>query len=100
MEPLQPAVREELKRVHPDLTDADIDQYERLTSLRFTFDPAASPEEIKAIDIRREQLIREKMPRFADVVNVVSARAREQNPRIKNPPRIELRRGTDDSRDR
>ena len=39
MEPLHPELRRELLRVHPDLTDRDLDEYEQLTAQRFTLDP-------------------------------------------------------------
>ncbi|CAN5348942.1 hypothetical protein BH23ACI1_BH23ACI1_33090 [soil metagenome] len=42
MEPIRPDVREELKRLHPGLTDRDIDRYDELTSQRFMMDPDAS----------------------------------------------------------
>jgi hypothetical protein len=89
MEPLHPTLREELKRTYPGLTDADLDRYEQLTSLRFRIDPDASPEEIRRVDAERMQLIRAKMPRLGELENAFFARARVQQRRAKPAPRIE-----------
>jgi len=89
MEPIHPSLREELKRAHPGLTDADIDQYEALTSLRFTFDPATQQDEIRRIDEQRLQLVRAKMPHLGELENAFVARRREAARRIKPAPRIE-----------
>jgi hypothetical protein len=91
MEPIHPVLREELKRVYPRLTDADIDRYEELTSLRFTLDPATAAERIREIDAERDQLVRTTMPRLGELENAFFARARQASPRIKSPPRIEVK---------
>lgn len=91
MEPIHPSLREELKRVHPGLTDADIDRYEELTSLRSTLDPATSEEQIRQIDAQRARLVRERMPRLADLENAFFARLRQAGRRAKPPPRIEVK---------
>ena len=65
MEALHPKLRKELKRVYPQLTDADIDRYEELTSLRFTFNPATAAGKIREIDAERNRLVR-KMPRLGN----------------------------------
>jgi hypothetical protein len=95
MEPLHPALRDELKKAHPGLTDADIDQYEELTSLRFGLDPSTSAQAIREIDAQRAHLVRTKMPRLAEVRNAFTAHAREEGRRIKTPPRIEIRTPAD-----
>jgi hypothetical protein len=97
MEPLHPALREELKRAHPGLTDADIDQYEELTSLRFTLNPDAR-DEIRRLDAARMQLVRTKMPRLGDIENAFVARARAASTRIKAAPRIETIRPPDETK--
>jgi hypothetical protein len=91
MEPIHPLLRDELKRVHPGLTDADIDRYEELTSLRFTLDPTASAEEIRDIDVQRARLVQTKMPRLAELENAFAARAAQTSRRVKTPPRIEVK---------
>jgi hypothetical protein len=89
MEPIHPALREELKRAHPGLTDADIDRYEELTSLRFTLDPVGSVEEIRRLDVERMAIVRAKMPRLGELENAFFARSRAA-PRVKPAPRIEI----------
>ena len=91
MEPIHPVLREELKRAHPGLTDADIDRYQELTSLRFTFDPTTEENEIRRIDAERDRLVRTKMPRLADLENAFAARAAQSGRRLKPPPRIEVK---------
>ena len=86
MEPIHPMLREELKRAHPGLADDDIDRYEELTARRFAFDPDRNREEIRRIDIEREALMRERMPRFADVERAFVARQREASRRERTPP--------------
>ena len=84
MEPIHPALREELKRVYPRLTDADIDRYEELLSLRFTLDPEADADRV-------ERLVRTAMPRLGELENAFFARGRIAGARIKPQPRIEVR---------
>ena len=91
MEPIHPALREELKRVYPRLTDADIDRYEELLSLRFTLDPEADAERIRELDAERERLVRRAMPRLGELENAFFARGRIAGARIKPQPRIEVR---------
>ena len=90
MEPIHPALRKELKRVYPRLTDADIDRYEELTSLRFTLDPAVAAGQIREIDLERDRLVRTAMPRLGELENAFFARNRQTKPRVKIPPRIEI----------
>lgn len=90
MEPLTPAAREALKRAHPGLADADIDYYEELSARRFTLDPDRAGAEIRRLDDAADALVRDKMPRFAEVVNAALAMARRDEPRKKVPPRIEI----------
>src|SRR5438270_11241238 len=78
MEPLHPEVRAELKRVYPQLSDAIIDEYERLTSLRTSLDPQEAHDRIVAIDARRQALLREHMPDMAAVHNAMIAKRRNQ----------------------
>jgi len=98
MEAIHPKLRKELKRVYPQLTDADIDRYEELTSLRFTLNPATEASKIREIDIERDRLVSTAMPRLGELENAFFARARQASPRIKAPPRIEIK--TSDKRGR
>lgn len=66
MEPLHPELRRELLRVHPELTEAELDEYERLTALRFTLDPSVSAAAIAELDRTRAELLA-KMPHCAAV---------------------------------
>jgi hypothetical protein len=91
MEPIHPKLRKELKRVYPQLTDADIDRYEELTSLRFTLNPATAAGKIREIDTERDRLVRAAMPRLGELENAFFARARQASPRTKAPPRIEIK---------
>lgn len=91
MEPIHPKLRKELKRVYPQLTDADIDRYEELTSLRFTLNPATEAGKIREIDAERDRLVRAAMPRLGELENAFFARARQASPRIKALPRIEIK---------
>jgi hypothetical protein len=97
MEPLKPEVREELKRVHRGLTDDDIDRYEELTSLRFTLDPAEAPERIRDIDAERGAIVRERMPRFAEVENAILTRAARASREAKPEPEVRFRGPDDDT---
>ena len=91
MKPIHPTVREELKRAHPGLTDADIDRYQELTSLRFTLHPATSPEAIRAIDAERDRLLRTKMPQLGVIENAFFMRTYEATRPMTTPPRIEIK---------
>jgi hypothetical protein len=89
MEPLTPEAREQLKRAHPGLADADIDRYEDLNVRRFALDPAVAGDEMRRLDGELEALVRSKMPQFAAVVNATLANQRRYEERKKAPPRIE-----------
>jgi hypothetical protein len=67
MEPLEPEFREALKRAHPGLEDRDIDRYEELLAQRFLIEPEKAPQRIRELDREREQLLRERMPRYGEV---------------------------------
>ena len=100
MAPIHPKLRKELKRVYPQLTDADIDRYEELTSLRFTLNPATAAGKIREIDAERDRLVRAAMPRLGELENAFFARARQASPRIKAPPRIEIKPSDESGRPR
>src|SRR3954454_21575041 len=64
---MHPDLRVALKRVHPGLTDAQIDEYEALLAQRFLFDPETQQADIRNVDRRLEEVIRRYMPQFAQV---------------------------------
>ena len=97
MEPIHPKLRKELKRVYPRLTDADIDRYEELTSLRFALNPATAAGKIREIDTQRDRLVR-KMPRLGELENAFFARARQASLRTKAPLRIEIKTSDEPAR--
>lgn len=97
MQPIHPKLRKELKHVYPQLTDADIDRYDELTSLRFTFNPATAAGKIREIDAERSRLVR-KMPRLGELENAFFARARQASVRSKAPPRIEIKTNDEPAR--
>jgi hypothetical protein len=92
MEPMRPEVREELKRAHPGLTDDDIDRYEELNSLRFLVDPGEEDgRRLREIDAERERIVRERMPRLAEIENAILVRAGLASRTPKPPPDVRLR---------
>ena len=69
MEPIRPELRERILTADPT-AENDIQEYERLLSLRFTRDPdfqAPQPEALDAVDDRSERL-RELRRRLAALV--------------------------------
>jgi hypothetical protein len=91
MEPMHPELRRELLRVHPDLTDHDLDEYEQLTALRFTLDPEASGAAITELDLARSRLLA-KMPHFAAVQRAFVERRRQATDRKQaESPVVEIR---------
>lgn len=90
MQPIHPEVREELKRLYPDLTDADLDRYEALTSHRFILDPERFAGEIRRIDEERMEIVRAKMPELGAIENAFIIRRSEAARRAETPPRVEL----------
>jgi hypothetical protein len=68
MDRLKPRVREALKEAHADLTDEDIDLSEELLAKRFLIDPEADPERLREIDRQRAELLRNRMPKYREVL--------------------------------
>lgn len=91
MEPLHPDVRAELKRANPRLTDAIIDEYERLTSLRTSLDPQTAGDRIGPIDAQREALLREHMPSMASIHNAMIEKRRSQAASDVSEARVKVR---------
>ena len=67
MEPLKPSFRAALKQEHEGLTDAQIDEVERLIAERFRIDPEAEPLRIQELDRKREEILRTQMPKAQEV---------------------------------
>ena len=92
MEPLHPELRRELLRVHPELSDADLDEYETLTALRFTLDPSVSAAAIAELDRTRAALLA-KMPHYAAVQSAFIERRRNATDRTEaeaRPPAVRI----------
>ena len=90
MQPIHPEVREELKRLYPGLTDADLDRYEALTNRRLSLDAERCAGEIRRIDEERMAIVRAKMPELGAIENAFFIRRSEAARRAETPPRIEL----------
>lgn len=93
VEPLHPGLRDALKQAHPGLTDADIDRFEELTAQRFTLDPRENQIQLRALDLERNELLKQKMPQYLIVEKVFEAR-RATESRLQSVPeiRIELKK--------
>lgn len=76
MEPLDPGLRDALKRAHPALTDRDIDRYEELLARRAALDPATDREEIERLDRERAEMAKRLMPHYAEVSQAFAAQRR------------------------
>ena len=78
MQPLTPALREELLNSHPGLTPGAIDALEGLFSVRASIDATSDPEHAAAVDKQIAALI-VQMPRYREVVfGTVAVRAGEE----------------------
>jgi hypothetical protein len=73
---------------------------EELIALRFTLDPVREADQLRAVDSEREQLLRERMPRFDEVYQRVRAGARVDRPSTEVPYTVEAKGyGPDDDDD-
>ena len=99
MTPLKPELRQALKDAHPGLTDEVIDEYEKLTAMRYQLTQQRSAEAIADIDRRREVLLRERMPQFAQVSQIVNARSRAATPSAGGKVKVEIRPSPDKRRE-
>lgn len=72
MEPLRPSVRQALKEAHPSLTDEEINRVEELLARRFQLDPETEQNTINELDRQREELIRNVMPRYQEVIQRIT----------------------------
>jgi hypothetical protein len=89
VEPLHPELRRELLRVHPEITDSDLDEYEELTALRFTLDPSTSRGAIAEID-RARAVLTAKMPYFAAVERAFVEQQRRPTDRERATPEVRI----------
>ena len=78
MEPLKRKVRQALKEEHANLSDEVIDESEKLLAQRFLIDPEKEPERIKEIDRKRAELMRQRMPKYKEVVKRMSEQDRKR----------------------
>lgn len=90
MEPLQPELREALKRAHPGLTDDAIDQYEELLARRYELDPETEVEQIRRLDAERAALVRRLMPRYEEVARAFGTGP--FRPKKRPPPNIRFKK--------
>jgi hypothetical protein len=81
MQPLDPEVRERLKREYPGLTDKDIDRHEGLLAARFALNPRTHAARIAALDAERLELVARLMPRYREIVLEFLARPRPPRPK-------------------
>ena len=99
VEPLRPELRRELKEVHEGLEDAEIDRLEELIALRFTLDPERDAPRLRAVDIERERLVKERRPRFDEVYQQFRARQLRERPSDRGPDVQIEARGRDKGRE-
>lgn len=92
MEPLHPQLREALKQAHPGLTDQDIDRFEELLARRMTCDPEREADQIEQLDRERIEMIRDLMPRYAEVARAFAARKPRDTGTVAPKVRTELKR--------
>lgn len=80
MQPLKPEEKRSVLENRPQAQPSDLEEYERLLSLRFTQDPdekpAASPQESKGEDVGREARIKQL---YRKLFTSVAAPARESH---------------------
>jgi hypothetical protein len=90
MEPLDPELKQRLKRAHPGLSDADIETLEELLSER----PEIATEKGEARERRNRQwraFVESKVPRLREImIEYEQERIRAEPPRPR--PLVEIRR--------
>jgi chorismate mutase len=80
MEPMRPDFRRALKEAHPGLTDEVIDEYEKLTAMRYRLDQQKFRASVDEIDRKRDELLRARMPYFAQVAQAMVAQRKAERP--------------------
>ena len=90
MEPLDPNLKDALKRVHPGLTDEDIDRSEALLSSQFGFDPKKDADKIEQLRREWAALVQRVMPRYRAVVQ--SFNAERTRPKRWPTPKVKIKR--------
>jgi hypothetical protein len=88
MEPLHPSDREALKRVHPGLTDDEINRTEELISRIDAEDEFGHSEEAEDMRLELSRFIRDHIPRYGDVMRDVAASRRDQLAARRTAPRV------------
>lgn len=90
IEPLHPDLRDALKRAHPGLTDTDIDRFEELTAQRFTLEPSENQIQLRALDLERSELLKQKMPRYLAVTQAFEAQRAVLESRQPSTPKVRI----------
>jgi hypothetical protein len=80
-----PRLRSALKRAHPGLTDANLDRFEVLRALPSTFHPFRDAQRLEQLPEKSLAFLRERMPRFADVIAQEQQRPLRDTPRPSRP---------------
>jgi|tagenome__1003787_1003787.scaffolds.fasta_scaffold19267987_1 hypothetical protein len=90
MTPLHPDFRQALKDAHPGLTDDIIDEYERLTAMRHVHAQQNFKESMEEMDRKREELLKSRMPHYAQVAQAVGARSKAGTPETGTQFKVEI----------
>lgn len=88
MEPLHPSDREALKRLHPGLTDDEIDRSEELINSIDAEDETGHPGEAERLRAELSQFVRDHIPRYQEVMRDVAESRRDQVKHRQSPPRV------------
>ena len=89
MEPFEPELKEALKRAHPGLTDADLEEIEAALSDRQNLDRRRRPEEAERAERRWRDVV-QKVPRLKDVMLEFDRRQLQAQP-PRPRPTVEIR---------
>lgn len=93
MEPLSPEIRLKLKLAHPGLADQEIDRSEELIAQLHDLNPTKDPERIAKAEKELKLLLRERMPRYSEVVrDLVAAQRQEAEKRVRSVSRVTWRK--------
>lgn len=88
MEPLDPRMREALKRTNPGLTDEDIDRSEEILSRLQDLDSEQDADEIRILRAELDNLMRDRMPRYQEVVRSFAAASRQEALSSRPSPKV------------
>lgn len=77
-EPLPEALKEEIKKLHPTLTDQDFEEYLRLTHDSHFIDPIEFPEQSRRAQDLLDEFVRTHLPRLEEAHSNYNKKLREQ----------------------